>query len=81
MRKQKPISENYTVQPSDDTWSLIPAVDGPAAVQAGFSLRIYNQGTVQATFSPQNPQQGEHSISVGSCISLELIPGGLWLVE
>ena len=93
MRPQQPVSAtSYKVTLRDCGASLIltgseaqtvtgPDVDGTSAAPAGFFLRIYNRGAVDATFAPVSPQEPSYTIAVGACAALELGPDGVWLRE
>ena len=92
MRKQKQISTDYSVTPGDDGGSLVligssaqvitgPDVTGIAAVAPGVSLRVFNHGLQDSTFTPQDPQEPTYTIPVGGCVALELGPSGHWFKE
>lgn len=91
MRKQRmqPVTGDYTLQVFDDDHSIFltgdapktiegPPVTGAGAATAGYSVRVYNRGTQDASFAPQAPQTPTFTIAAGAAATLELGPNGIW---
>ena len=55
-----------------------PPVTGAGAATAGYSVRVYNRGTQDASFAPQAPQTPTFTIAAGAAATLELGPNGIW---